>query len=248
MRKWWVLFCALELGLGVKVQGASFYVPGFLERSGATIPEGIPSAESTPARHASGIQLGILGEIPAAGVDYQKYRLSAEWGNGIFRMGTFFEVAGMDSIYRSVAGNLEVAYARSFWVLGLGHSYQVEWVPGEHSWNCKQAKGGVSVLFPAGFSAGILSRYSYEEPPDFFAGIHWKVGEVYLIFTEFGKNEFHIGHEILLGSIRIQTAYRYPGPQILFEIGFHIGGAFAAAGTRQTATALTAYPFRVHWK
>ncbi|MDR1759250.1 MAG: hypothetical protein LBR60_01840 [Fibrobacter sp.] len=248
MKKWWVLFCVLELALGIKVQGASFLTPGFLERSGATIPGGMPTPASTPARRASGIQLGILGEIPAAGVDYQKYRLAAEWGNGVFRMGTFFEVSGMDSIYRSVAGNLEAACARSFWILGLGHSYQVDWVPGEDSWSRKEAKGGVSVLFPAGFSAGVLSRYSYESLPDFFAGIHWKASEAYLIFAEFGKNEFHIGHEILLGSIRIQTAYRYPGPQILFEIGFHIGSVFAAAGTRQTATSLTAYPFRVHWK
>ena len=252
MKKWWVLFFALSM-LSKGMSQASVLLPaadypGFFGLAGATLPEGLPTFDNSPAKRTNTLSLGLLWGIPAAGVDLQSYSLIAEWGNSWYRMGSLFSMVAMDSVYRSSAGDLELAFTFQRYTVGVGHSVNVEWVPGIGSWWTQQTKVGLVVEVPRGFSLSGLLLFPYESEFNYLGGVHWKASESYRLFVEVGPKNFHIGHTVNFEYLRIQSAYAFPGPSVGIGLAIQIDQFFSGFGYQKISDAFDAKGASLVWR
>jgi hypothetical protein len=252
MRKSWVLFCVLNSFVHLPLWGnvllPSPENPGFFGSAGATLLEGLPTSGGSPAKYAETLTLALLWGRPAVGVDLQNYSLLAEWGNSRYRVGSFFSVTAMDSIYRSTLWGLEVAKTCGMITVGVGHSVNVEYVPGLSSWWTQQTKAGVGIELPGNFSVGGLLLYPYEEGFQYLGGLHWKASQAYQLFFEMGPHLLHIGHFIDFGSFRLQNAYTYPSPSLGIGIVVSIDSFGVGFGFQRVNEALDAQGASLIWR
>ncbi|MFA6836769.1 MAG: hypothetical protein WCR04_10265 [Fibrobacteraceae bacterium] len=202
--------------------------PGFWGRTSATLPFGLPSEDSSPARKASNLRLGFLWCEPVEDVDLKIAGFSAEWGNKNYRLASLFISAALDSIYRSELFGLEGAFSYSLFTFGLAGSLNVQYVPGDDSWWSPKGKAGIVMDLPWNFAASALGELSSEDPFLSGWGVSWASDSLFVGFAEVfldekAHNRFCFGERVILGNFSIQNSFEFPGPAISLGILLRIG-------------------------
>ena len=196
---------------------------------------GLPGFASSPARIAEPGFGAAFAYVPDA--DIAVAGMAGEFcvGPRVAFSSSYLE---LDSIYRRVYSEIDLSLARTWFILGAGYGYSVEWIPGEQNWNRHRYKAGSALLWRGISFAGIVSGWTdlLPEYPDYALGVHVSVAERFSVFGEWDGYSLDIGNTIRFKYVQVQSAYRFPGFGVSLSIsfildGWSIGGAYGFAGS-----------------
>lgn len=175
---------------------------------------------STPSRvpqSAFGVNYFSLGPL-----DVQSVGASAEIplgpspfpeiSEGRFRLGIHSSLLWMDSLYRRVYSQVDFSAMLWHFVLGTGHGFSAEWIPGDNSWGRHRYKAGTS-FFWKGVSLGIMGSGWYDDLSHsrFVYGLQVQGGQSFKAFGEWDGSYFDVGSSVQIKNLSVKTSYRFPG-------------------------------------
>lgn len=214
----WVLFLFV-------VQSFAFDASGsFVQSYGGHLSVmGLPGFYSTPARIAApafGINASYLSSTDQASAG-----VAGEIGDSLYRVAFLGGFESMDSIYRRVYTEWDLAFRLRCIVLGAGYGLSVEWIPAEESWVQHRYKAGGSLLF--GQMSLSAMAWNYSSDPisygRYLLGLSVKPGNDFDGFVEWNGSSVFMGTSVQFGFVCLTTAYRMPGFSVVFALEFSFG-------------------------
>lgn len=206
--KKWVLLVLFSCGFSLAVENTLFLT-------------GVPRYDITPTQElipSFGFWFESMGDVPK-----MDFGAGGEFGREKLRVGFLEEYRLLDSIYRQSYSEVNLGYSFPQFSLGAGYGFSMEWIPAGELWIRHRYKLGVSLTWRQLYLGGMLSGWFDDvRNSEFLLGGALNVGEQFKFYGEWDGSFFAVGANVIIKSVELTSAYRFPGFGAAFSISFSV--------------------------
>lgn len=218
LRMWTVSFLLSSFSYSMDLPGE------FVQNSGGKLStSGLSWESASPARFAEpGFGIAYARMVSA---DVWNGGVSGEFGLGNSRIAFSSSYLEMDSLYRRVYSELDFSFCRSWFILGAGYGFSVEWIPRDEKWNRHRYKTAATFIWKGLSVGGVVLGFSDVplKEADYVLGFRYEVSQRFGMFAEWDGAFFDVGNEVCFSFVRVRSAYRFPDFGVAVSLDFLLG-------------------------